>query len=336
MELGVYSIGDLTPDPATGRVPAERERLAAIVAIARRAEEVGFDVFAAGEHHNPPYVSSAPALLLAHIAAVTETLMLSTAATLISTNDPVRIAEEYAVLQHLSGGRVDLMLGKGNTGPVFEWFGRDPADGNALARENYELLHRLWREESVDFDGKFRTPLRSFTSVPRPLAGRPPRVWHAGMTSTQTAELAAEYGDGFFANHSFWPPVHTRLLVEHYRQRYEAAGHGSAEQAIVGLGGQVFVRPRSQDAVREFRPYFNNAPLYGGGPSLEEYCASTPLTVGSPQQVIDRVLGFQEYAGRYQRQLFLIDHAGLPLHTVLEQLDLLGTEVLPALRRAGQ
>jgi len=336
MEFGVYSIGDRTPDPLTGRTPGERERLAAMVAIARRAEEAGFDVFAAGEHHQPPYVSSAPAMLLAHIAAVTATLTLSTATTLITTNDPVRIAEEYALLQHLSDGRADLMLGKGNARRVFGWFGLDQDDGTAAAAENYTLLRRLWREESVEFNGRFRSPLTGFTSVPRPLDGRPPLVWHGAVTSTETAELAAEHGDALFANHLFWPSEHTRRLVAHFRERYSAAGHGPAEDATVGLGGQVFVRPRSQDAVREFRPYFDRAPLYGRGPSLEEYCTTTPLTVGSPQQVVDRVLGFREYAGRYRRQLFLIDHAGLPLHTVLEQIDLLGAEVLPVLRRENR
>ena len=93
------------------------------------------------------------------------------------------------------------------------------------------------------------------------------------------------------------------------------------------------MRKNSQDAVREFRPYFDNAPVYGHGPSLEDFTAQTPLTVGSPQQVIERTLGFREYVGDYQRQLFLMDHAGLPLKTVLEQLDLLGEEVVPVLRR---
>jgi len=122
-------------------------------------------------------------------------------------------------------------------------------------------------------------------------------------------------------------------MVQLYRQRFEHYGHGTADQAIVGLGGQVFMRPNSQDAIAEFRPYFDNAPVYGHGPSLEEFTAQTPLTVGSPQQVIDRTLGFREYAGDYQRQLFLIDHAGLPLKVVLEQLDLLGEHVVPVLRR---
>ncbi len=333
MQIGVFTVGDVTTDPTTGRTPTERERLASMVAIARKAEEVGLDVFAIGQHHNPPFVCSAPTTVLAAIAAQTERLILSTSTTLITTTDPVRIAEDYASLQHLAGGRVDLMLGRGNTGPVYPWFGKNIRDGIGLAIENYALLHRLWREDVVDWEGRFRTPLHGFTSTPRPLDGVPPFVWHGSIRSPEIAEQAAYYGDGFFANHIFWPASHTRRMVGLYRQRFEHYGHGRADQGIVGLGGQVFMRPHSQDAVREFRPYFDNAPVYGHGPSLEDFMEMTPLAVGSPQQVIERTLGFREYAGDYQRQLFLIDHAGLPLRTVLEQLDLLGEQVVPVLRR---
>ena len=121
-------------------------------------------------------------------------------------------------------------------------------------------------------------------------------------------------------------------MVALYRERFEHYGHGPAKKAIVGLGGQVFMRKNSQDAIREFRPYFDNAPVYGNGPSLEDFMRQTPLTVGSPQEVIDRTLGFREVVGDYQRQLFLIDHAGLPLRAVLEQIDFLG-EIVPVLRR---
>jgi putative FMN-dependent luciferase-like monooxygenase len=333
MQFGIFTVGDVTPDPTTGRTPTEAERIQAIMRIALKAEEVGLDVFATGEHHNPPFVPSSPTTMLGYLAARTERLILSTATTLITTNDPVRLAEEYAMLQHLAGGRVDLMLGRGNTAPVYPWFGQDIRQGVELAIENYHLLHRLWREEVVDWEGKFRTPLAGFTSTPRPLDGVPPFVWHGSIRTPEIAEQAAYYGNGFFANHIFWPADHTRRMVELYRRRFAHYGHGTPEQAIVGLGGQVFMRRRSQDAVAEFRPYFDNAPVYGHGPSLEEFMSQTPLTVGSPQQVIDRTLGFREYVGDYQRQLFLVDHAGLPLKTVLEQLDLLGEEVVPVLRR---
>ncbi|MET8121157.1 LLM class flavin-dependent oxidoreductase [Micromonospora sp. NPDC005189] len=333
MQFGVFTVGDVTVDPTTGREPTEHERIKAMVAIALKAEEVGLDVFAAGEHHNPPFVPSSPTTMLGHIAARTERLLLSTATTLITTNDPVKIAEDYAMLQHLSDGRVDLMMGRGNTGPVYPWFGKDIRAGIPLAIENYDLLRRLWREDVVDWKGRYRTPLQSFTSTPRPLDGVPPFVWHGSIRSPEIAEQAAYYGDGFFANHIFWPKEHTERMISLYRERYAHYGHGTADQAIVGLGGQVFMRRNSQDAVKEFRPYFDNAPVYGHGPSMEEFTRETPLTVGSPQQVIDRTLGFREYVGDYQRQLFLMDHAGLPLKIVLEQLDLLGEEVVPVLRK---
>ena len=333
MQFGIFSVGDVTVDPTTGRAPSERERIKAMGAIALKAEEVGLDVFATGEHHNPPFVPSSPTTMLGYIAARTERLILSTATTLITTNDPVKIAEDYAMLQHLADGRVDLMMGRGNTGPVYPWFGKDIRQGVALAFENYALLRRLWDEEVVDWQGKFRTPLQGFTSTPRPLDGVAPFVWHGSIRTPEIAEQAAYYGAGFLHTNIFWPMSHTRRMVEFYRQRFEHHGHGRADQAIVGLGGQVFMRPRSQDAVREFRPYFDHAPVYGGGPSLEDFSAETPLTVGSPQQVIDRYASMLHAVGHYQRQLFLMDHAGLPLETVLEQIEILGTEVVPVLRR---
>src|SRR5918995_99362 len=233
MQFGVFSVSDITRDPVSGTTPSEAERIDAIVRIAQKTEEVGLDVFAIGEHHNPPFFSSAPTTLLSFIAATTKRLIVSTATTLITTNDPVRIAEEYAMLQHLSKGRMDLMLGRGNTAPVYPWFGQDIRQGLPLALENYNLLHRLWR----------------------------------------------------------------------------------------------------QDVVREFHPYFNEAPVYGHGPSLEEFMEMTPLSVGSPQEVIDKTLTFREHFGDYQRQLFVIDHARLPPATVLHQLELLSEEVVPTLRK---
>src|SRR5438067_1858947 len=213
MQFGIFTVGDVTTDPTNGTTPTEHERIKAMVRIALKAEEVGLDVFATGEHHNPPF------------------------------------------------------------------------------------------------------------------------VWHGSIRSPEIAEQAAFYGDGFFANHIFWPKEHFQQLIAFYRQRFEHYGHGSADQAIVGLGGQAFIRPKSQDAWNEFRPYFDNAPVYGHGPSLEEFTEQTPLTVGSPQEVIDKTLTFREHFGDYQRQLFLLDHAGLPLKTVLERPDRPGEQVIPGVPR---
>ena len=333
MQFGIFTVGDIAPDPATGRAPTEHERIKRMVEMALKAEEGGLDVFATGEHHNPPFVPSSPTTLLGYVAALTSNILLSTSTTLITTNDPVKIAEDYAMLQHLADGRVDLMMGRGNTGAVYPWFGKDTRDGIALAVENYALLRRLWREDVIDWQGRFRPPLRGFTSTPRPLDGVPPFVWHGSIRSAEIAEQAAYYGDGFFHNNVLWPKEHVRRLIDLYRTRFEHHGHGRADQAIVGLGAHVYVRRNSQDAIAEFRPFFDSSPVYGHGPSLEETMRQTAMLVGSPQEVIDRTLQFREYFGDYQRQLFNVDGLGVPHKAVLDQIDLLAEKVVPVLRR---
>jgi putative FMN-dependent luciferase-like monooxygenase len=332
VQFGIFTVGDIAPDPVTGYTQSEAERIRNIVRVAIRADEVGLDVFALGEHHNPPFVPSSPPTLLAYIAALTQRLILSTSVTLVTTNDPVKIAEDYAMLQHVADGRLDLMVGRGNTVPVYPWFGKDIRQGVALALENYNLLHRLWREDVVDWEGRFRTALQGFTSTPRPLDDVPPFVWHGSIRTPEIAEQAAFYGNGFFANHILAPNFHFKPIVDLYRQRFEHYGHGTADQAIVGLGGLSFIAKRSQDAINTFRPYYENYPVFRGS-RLEDHLAATPLTVGSPQQVIDKVLTFQDGFGDYQRQLFAVDGISLPVELALEQVELLGTEVVPVLRR---
>lgn len=332
MQIGIYSIGDIRPDVESGKPPTEHERIHAIARIAQHADEAGLDVFALGEHHNPPFVSSAGTTLLAYIAARTTRITLSTATTLITTNDPVRLAEEWAMLQHLADGRADLMLGRGNSAQVYPWFGQDVREGIPLALENYALLRRLWREQQVNWQGKYRTPLQNFTSVPRPMGGQPPFVWHGSVRSPEIAEQAARYGDGFFVNNLFMHMSYFQRFAEFYRERFEHHGHGTAEQAIVGAGGALFVRKRSQDAWRDFAPYFANTPIYQGQ-RLTDVVEGTALAVGSPDEIIEKVLSFREYYGTYQRQLFGLDQGGVPERVVHEQIELLGTDVLPALRR---
>ncbi|MEV0890290.1 CE1758 family FMN-dependent luciferase-like monooxygenase [Promicromonospora sp. MEB111] len=332
MQFGIFSVGDVAPDPVTGRTQSEAERISNLVRIAQRADEVGLDVFAIGEHHNPPFIPSSPPTLLGHIAALTKNIVLSTSVTLMTTNDPVKIAEDYAMLQHLAKGRLDLMVGRGNTAPVYPWFGKKIRDGVGLALENYNLLHQLWRNDVVDWEGQYRTPLQGFTATPRPLDDVPPFVWHGSIRTPEIAEQAAYYGNGYFANNVLAPNFHFKPLVDFYRQRFEHYGHGRADQAIVGLGGQAFIAKRSQDAVSTFRPYFENYALFRGM-KLEDYMRDTPLSVGSPQEIIDKTLTFQEGFGDYQRQLFAMDGLGLPVEVALEQVELLGTEVVPVLRK---
>ena len=333
MQFGIFTVTDVTRNPVTGETPSEAERIRGVIEVARRADEVGLDVFALGEHHNPPFASSSPTTLLAAIAATTKQIILSTAVTLITTNDPVKIAEDYAMLQHVSDGRVDLMLGRGNTVPVYPWFGKDIREGIPLAIESYDLLHRLWREDVVDWEGRFRTPLQGFTSIPRPLDDVPPFVWHGAIRTPEIADQAAYYGNGYFANHILAPNFHFKPLINLYRQRFAHYGHGTPQEAIVGLGGHAFVARRSQDAINRFRPYFEGYSLYGKSYKLEDFMHGTPMSVGSPQEVIEKTLTFQEGFGDYQRQLWNIDAMGVPLEMALEQVELLGTEVVPVLRK---
>jgi putative FMN-dependent luciferase-like monooxygenase len=336
MEFGIFGVGDHTADPVTGHQPSEHERIKGITRIAKHAEDVGLDVFAIGEHHNPPFISSAGTTLLAYIAAQTSRIILSTSTTLITTNDPVRIAEEFATLQHLADGRVDMMLGRGNTAEVYPWFGQDIEQGIPLAIENYRLLRLLWDEAVVDWSGRFRGPLQRFTSTPRPLDGRPPFVWHGSVRSPEIAEQAAYYGDGFFVNNLFMTTGYFARYVDLYRDRYARYGHGSRSEAIVGAGATLYVQPRSQDAYRQYAPYYYSHPVLSSAGPLEKAAQETGATVGSPAEVVDKILSFREHFGDYRRQLFGVDQAGLPESTVLEMLDLIGAEVLPQLRAATQ
>lgn len=332
MQFGIFGVGDIAPDPVTGIPRSEAQRIQDTIRVAKAADEAGLDVFAFGEHHNPPFVASAPPVLLAHLAAMTTNILLSTSITLITTNDPVKIAEDYAFLQHVSQGRMDLMLGRGNTVPVYPWFGRSIQDGVPLALENYNLLHKLWREDVVDWEGTYRTALQGFTATPRPLDGVAPFVWHGAIRTPEIAEQAAFYGNGYFANHILAPNFHFKPLVDFYRQRFEHYGHGRAQDAIVGLGGQAFIARRSQDAFNRFRPYFESYPMFRGT-SLEQVAEDTPLSVGSPQQVIDKTLTFQEGFGDYQRQLWALDIGSMPVDVAIEQVELLASDVVPVLRK---
>lgn len=191
--------------------------------------------------------------------------------------------------------------------------GRNYEDSLGLTFENYQLLRRLWREENLDWSGRFRTPLTGFTSVPRPLDGVPPFVWHGSISSPEIAEQAAMYGDGFFVNNNFAPIKHYARSVALYRERFAAHGHGRPEDGIVGAGGGVWVRSNSQDALNEYRPYFNAHPIHArSGLSLKEEVAQTGLTVGSPAQVIEKVLAFPAHFGPLRRVLFGFDFGGIP------------------------
>ena len=195
---------DLIANPLTGRTPTETGRLREVVDNAVLCEQLGFDGFSVGERHHPPFLSSAPPVVLSYIVARTSRIRLFTGVTLLSALNPVRVAEDYATLDHLSGGRLELVIGKGNGPEQTELFGVPREQAWVTLEENYRLLRRLWTEEKVSWTppaGKptiRRVPLTEVTTHPRPLQ-KPPRVWHGSATHEGSVELAAEFGNPVFS-----------------------------------------------------------------------------------------------------------------------------------------
>ncbi|MBI4935774.1 MAG: LLM class flavin-dependent oxidoreductase, partial [Actinobacteria bacterium] len=257
------------PDPATGLRPSASQVFSDVVSEASYFEDLGFDGYGIGEHHIDAAEASSPAVILAHLAATTTRIRLFTGVTVLSLLDPVRVAEDYATVDVLSGGRLELIIGKGNTEEQSRVFGYTNDDQWERNREHYELLHRLLREEKVNWTGTSRPPLTDFTSRPRPLQ-RPIRVWHGSATSKASTELAAKWGDPLFSANVSGPLEQYRDLVDHYRQRWADHGHDPVD-ALVGAGSAgLHVHLNSQQAVDEFRPRFEafkaSARLIGATP----------------------------------------------------------------------
>src|SRR5690606_24280292 len=243
------------PNPRTGEVTPITERFREVIAAAELAEELGFDGFGVGERHEPPFISSAPPVVLSHIAAKTSRIRLFTAVTTLSLLDPVRAYEDYATLDHLSGGRLELIIGKGNGAAQARLFNVTPEDQWDRNREGYRLLRRLWREERVTWEGRYRPPLRDAVVVPRPLQ-REIRIWHGSATSRESVELAAENGDPLFSANVAQPIEPYAELIDYYRERWAYHGHDPAD-ALVGAGSAgCYAARRSQDAIETYRPIF--------------------------------------------------------------------------------
>ncbi|MFD8784178.1 LLM class flavin-dependent oxidoreductase [Kitasatospora sp. NPDC059599] len=336
MRFTVSSLVANAPDPVTGVRRTPQQKLRNVIDQAVLAEQLGYDGYGVGERHGEPFLSPAPPVLLSAVAARTSTIRLFTTVTVLSILDPVRVAEDYAMLDQLSGGRVELIIGKGNDPRHFGLFGLpEERQWQALA-ENYELLRRLWREEKVTWKGSTRPPLDDATVSPRPLQNPIP-VWHGSATSRQSTDLAARHGDPLFSANSFHPLEKYRSLVEHYRERWAHYGH-DPERARVGAGfGGLYVAKRSQDAVEGYRPYWNAlfgsaAGRHNNSPfgSLEDALDRGSALVGSPQQVIEKIHRYHEAFGN---EVVGIGVDALTEGAQREQLELFAGEVAPVIRR---
>ncbi len=196
------------PDPLTGVQKPTHDRFGEVLDNALLAEELGFDGFGVGERHERPFISSSPTVVLSHVAALTKRIRLFTAVTTLSLLDPVRAYEDYATLDHLSNGRLDLIIGKGNGAAQRELFHVTPEDQWDRNAESYEVFRQIWRQDKVTAETRFRPPLTDAEVWPRPYQ-RPIRVWHGSATSKESVDLAARYGDPLFSANVTHPSSRT-------------------------------------------------------------------------------------------------------------------------------
>lgn len=327
------------PDPITGVTLPTRDRFAQVVDNAVLAEELGFDGYVVGERHERPFISSAPPVVLSHIAAKTSTISLFTGVTTLSLLDPVRAYEDYATLDNLSGGRLELIIGKGNGSAQRQLF--DVTTENQWDRniESYELFRRLWREDRVSWTGRFRPPLVDAEVWPKPLQPNL-RVWHGSATSKESVEVAARYGEPLFSANVTNPIEPYAELVRHYRERWVAHGHDPAD-ALVGAGSAGYYAARtSQEAIRTYRPIFQarlaafrSLGLEPVFPTIEDAVERSSALIGSPAQIVEKVLRYHDALGHEVLNISA-DPDGLTPRQHRETLELFQAEIAPALRAA--
>jgi alkanesulfonate monooxygenase SsuD/methylene tetrahydromethanopterin reductase-like flavin-dependent oxidoreductase (luciferase family) len=325
-------------DPASGAKQSPAERLHNVIDKAVLAEELGFDGFAVGERHEDPFISSSPPVVLSNIAARTAKISLFTGVTTLSLLDPVRAFEDYSTLDNLSGGRLELIIGKGNGAAQAELFHVTTEDQWDRNREGYELFRLLWDSDNVTWSGRFRPPLVNAKALPRPLQNRI-RIWHGSATSQDSVDLAARHGDPIFSANVSNPVGPYSELVRHYRRRWEFYGH-RPEDALVGAGTAGFyVTRKSQEAVSTYRPMFEARLAFArraGIPvvfeSIEDFVERSSALVGSPEQVIDKVGRYHELLGHEVMHLSA-DTDGVTASQQRRSLELFQSEVAPVLRQ---
>jgi alkanesulfonate monooxygenase SsuD/methylene tetrahydromethanopterin reductase-like flavin-dependent oxidoreductase (luciferase family) len=340
-----FQLLDILPNianPVTGRLVSTADRLDQAVTSARQAEKLGFDAVALGERHAGHFLSAGVTVVLGAIAAATSRVRIQTGVCVLSVLDPLRVAEDYATIDQLSRGRVELVIGKGNEMRQLPMFGVAAGEQWDQLAEKYELLRRLWREENVTWEGKFRPPLEGVTSLPRPYAGAP-RIWHGSATTQTSAALAGRWGDPLFSANAIQPRENYQVLIEHYRAEYARHGH-DPRYAYLGAGaGFLFLADSTQEAKERYGPtyeqmvaFFNRAGNHTPGnemtfTDIDDAIARGPVLVGSPQQVIDKIMYWHEAFG-HDLQSFSLPTM-IPHEQQMDMLARLAAEVIPVVRK---
>jgi probable LLM family oxidoreductase len=340
-EIGIMTFGEITEDPASGTLPSPRQRAREVIEQARVADQVGLDVFGVGEHHRSDFVGSAPAILLAAAAEKTENIKLTSSVTVLSSEDPVRVWEQFATIDLLSAGRAEIIAGRGSYTESFPLFGYDLKDYADLFREKLDLLLKIREQNPLTWRGRFRAPLFDADIAPR-ADGETIPIWVGVGGSAASAVTTGRLGLPMALALLLGPMTFHEQTVELYRAAAAQTGH-DADALPVSINVHGFVGRTSQGARDTMYPYFakgmmDNNHQRGEGfriPWAAFDAQSSPaagLLVGSPQEVIDKLLSYHELYG-LNRAIIQLGFGGVPQKEHLEAIELLGTEVAPVVRR---
>ncbi|MGY1820705.1 LLM class flavin-dependent oxidoreductase [Geodermatophilus sp. SYSU D00079] len=337
MELGVYTFGDVLRDPHTGTTTSPEQRLADLLEEIELADQVGLDVFGVGEHHRPDYAVSSPATVLAAAAVRTSRIRLTSAVTVLSSEDPVRVFQQYATVDLLSHGRAEVMAGRGSFIESFPLFGHDLDDYDELFAEKLDLLLRLRESPRVTWSGRHRAALHDQPVFPRPVQDPLP-VWVAVGGNPQSVVRAGALGLPLALAIIGGEPARFAPLAQLHRRAAAQYGHGPLPVSINSHG---FVADTSQAAADSFYDTYAEVMTQlgrerGWGPMTRpDFDALAGLhgavVVGSPQQVAEKIL-FQHELFGHDRFLMQSSLGAAPHREVLRSIELLGTEVAPIVR----
>lgn len=342
MEIGLYTLGDIVPDPNSGKSISPDQRIKEIIEAAKIADEAGLDLFGVGEHHRLDFAVSTPAVVLAAISQVTKRIKVTSTTTVLGTIDPVRLFEDFATLDLLSDGRAEIIAGRGAFVEPFPLFGYNTDDYDELFEENMNLFLKLNENERVTWEGKFRSSLSDAEIAPRPKQVKLP-IWIGVGGSPESAERAGRFGVGMAMAILNGDPMRFKPLVDLYRKVGTESGH-LLENLKLGVTGHGYIAETTQQANEEFYPYHSNYWSYINGKlglvgtmSREKFDQMTgpdgALFVGSPQQIAEKILWQYEHFG-HQRFIAQIDIGGVPFSKVAKGIELLATEVAPIVRKA--
>ncbi len=339
MELGITSFAELTPDPRTGRTVSPQQRLHDLMEEIELADQVGLDVFAVGEHHRPDFAVSSPATVLAAASQRTRSIRLGSAVTVLSSDDPVRVFQQFATVDLLSAGRAEIWAGRGSFTESFPLFGQSLDDYDELYAEKLELLLALRDGHPVSWSGRFRPALQEAGVFPRPVQDPLP-VWVAVGGSPQSVVRAGTLGLPLVLAIIGGMPQRFAPLVQLYRQAAEQAGHDPAA-LLVAINTHGYVGEDGPSAAREFfGPYKTAMDRIGrdrGWPPMRQdsYDAlRSPrgaLATGGAEEVVEKIL-FQHELFDHDRFLIQPSVGTMPHELIMRSIERLGTEVAPSVR----